>query len=150
MSEQKEHRFRVRSSWNPAGKEGELSTDEETFSTRFAGAPSLGGKAGLVNPEELLLSAIEACFVQTWAIFLAKLKVPIEKPRLSGECRVEKDPAGGYRVTNVELRPEIPSALWNERQADIEKTLALAEKYCIVSKAVRSEGLKLHLVPDVT
>lgn len=149
MSEEKEHRFAVSSSWNPAEKEGHLETADGSLSTRFAGAPSLGGKTGLVNPEELLLAALQACFVQTWAIFLVKLKVPIDRPGLSGTCVVEKDPAGGYRVTGIELNPEVPADLWESRQGDLEKTLSLAERYCIVSKAVRSEGLKLTVVPKV-
>lgn len=149
MHEEQEHRFTVTSSWNPAEKEGELDTGDRTFGTRFAGAPSLGGKMGLVNPEELLLSALQACFVQTWAIFLAKLALPIETPRMSGTCIVEKDPAGGFKVTRIELNPEIPSALWASRQKDVEKTLSLAEKYCIVSKAVKGEGRAITVVPNV-
>ena len=34
--------------------------------------------------------------------------------------------------------PNVPAALLAERQADVEKSLQLAEKYCIVSKAVKS------------
>lgn len=145
MSE--EHLFAVSSSWDPRAREGELANGARTFATRFAGAPSLGGKDGLVNPEELLLSAVESCFVQTWAIFLGKLKVPIEKPTLEGRCQVDKDPAGGYRIVKVELFPHVPRELLESRREDVEKTLALAEKYCIVSKVVRGEGRTLEVSP---
>lgn len=141
------HLFGVSASWDPRSSEGELGNDSRSFSTRFAGAPSLGGKDGLVNPEELLLSAVESCFVQTWAIFLGKLKVPIERPTLEGRCEVDKDPAGGYRVVKIELFPHVPRELLESRRDDVEKTLALAEKYCIVSKAVRGEGLTLEVSP---
>lgn len=145
MSE--EHRFAVSSSWNPREKEGELQTDDRSFATRFSGAPSLGGKPGLVNPEELLLSALQACFVQTWAIFLGKLKVPIETPVLEGRCELDKDPAGGFRVVSFELFAHVPEALLSERAEDVGKTLELAEKYCIVSKAIRGEGRTLTVTP---
>lgn len=141
MSE--EHVFRVSSSWNPAGKEGRLTSGSGTLATPFGGAPSLGGRADRTNAEELLLSALVACFVQYWAIFLAKLKVPIESPVLEGSLELDKDPAGGYRVARLSLVPHVPKALWDVRRGDVEKSLELAEKYCIVSKAVRSEGRDL-------
>lgn len=147
MSE--EHSFRVSSSWNPSEKQGHLNSGSGTLSTPFGGAPSLGGRADRTNPEELLLAALEACFVQTWAIFLAKLKVPVEKPLLDGRCELEKDPAGGFRVAKLLLVPHIPKAVWDERKGDIEKTLELAEKYCIVSRALRGTGLSIDVSPNV-
>ena len=39
----------------------------------------------------------------------------------------------------------VPAALLAEREADVAKTLALAEKYCIVSKAVKGEGREVHV-----
>jgi len=115
----------------------------------FSGAPSLGGRSDLTNPEELLLAALEACFIQNWAIFLAKLKVPIDRLILEGSCELEKDPAGGFRVARIDLVPNIPKALWDERKGDIGKTLELAEKYCIVSKALRGERPSLLVAPKL-
>jgi organic hydroperoxide reductase OsmC/OhrA len=147
MSE--EHVYRVSSSWNPSEKQGQLRSGSNTLGTPFGGALSLGGRADRTNPEELLLAALEACFVQTWAIFLAKLKVPIESPVLEGSCELEKDPDGGYKVSKFDLIPHVPKALWDARKEDVEKTLALAEKYCIVSKAVRGEGRDLVVTPKL-
>ncbi len=44
-------------------------------------------------------------------------------------------------MTRIDLGPNVPSALLAERQADVEKSLQLAEKYCIVSKAVKGPAL---------
>jgi organic hydroperoxide reductase OsmC/OhrA len=134
------HHFSVAATWNPALREGTITNESQSFHATHVGAPSLGGRSGHTNPEELLLSAVSACFVQTWAIFLAKLKVPIEQPVVDATCRVEPDPAGGFHVTEVDLHPHVPAALWESQRADLEKTLSLAEKYCIVSKAVKREG----------
>ncbi|HQR47425.1 MAG TPA: OsmC family protein [Thermoanaerobaculia bacterium] len=147
MSE--EHSYRVASSWNPAEKQGHLHSGSGTLSIPFAGAPSLGGRADRTNPEELLLASLVACFVQTWAIFLAKLKIPLEAPVLDGRCELAKDPAGGFRVAKLLLVPRVPKALWEERRDDIEKTLELAEKYCIVSKVLRGSGLAIEVSPNV-
>ena len=147
MSE--EHVFRVSTTWSPEAKEGRLKNADGTLAVPVSSAPCLGGKTGVTNPEELLLSALGTCFVQTWAIFLAKLKVPIENPVLDGTCELDKDPNGGYRLTKFDLVPHVPKAIWEERREDIEKTLALAEKYCIVSKAVRGEGRDLLVTPKL-
>ncbi len=147
MSE--EHVYRVTTSWNPGAQSGQLVSGSRTLSTQFGGAPSLEGRADLTNPEELLLAALAACFVQTWAIFLAKLKVPMDRLLLEGSCELEKDPAGGYKLAKFDLVPHVPKALWDERKVDIGKTLQLAEKYCIVSKAVRGEGRTLLVTPKL-
>ena len=143
MSE--EHRFTASVTWSAGEKSGDLASGSSFLATPFGGAPSLGGRADRTNPEELLLGALLACFVQTWAIFLAKLRVPVESPRVDGTLELEADPAGGFRVARIDLLAHVPAALLAEREADVAKTLALAEKYCIVSKAVKGEGREVHV-----
>ncbi len=138
--------FTITATWDPAAKRGTLATEDGGLKIAHLGAKSLGGGNGAPNPEELLLAAVSACFIQTWAIFLAKLQVAIENPVLDGSCELDKDPAGGFRVTKVDLLPRVPAALWESRRADVEKTLSLAEKYCIVSKAVKG-SLALTVTP---
>jgi organic hydroperoxide reductase OsmC/OhrA len=138
--------FTITATWNPAAKEGRLANGDGSFMTAHVGAASLGGKTGAPNPEELLLAGVAACFVQTWAIFLEKLKLPVAAPRLEATCELDKDPAGGFHVTRIDLFPNVPAALLAERKADVEKTLSLAEKYCIVSKAVKG-SLALTVTP---
>jgi organic hydroperoxide reductase OsmC/OhrA len=147
MSE--EHLYRVSSSWNSVEREGRLATGSGTLATPFGGARSLGGRADRTNPEELLLSALAACFVQTWAIFLSKLKLPIDAPALDGSLELGKDPAGGFRVTKLVLSPHVPRALWESRQADVARTLELTEKYCIVSRALRGGERELVVRPKL-
>lgn len=140
------HRFSVSSSWDRAAGSGRVRNKEGTFDVVHRGAAELGGAGGAVNPEELLGSAVATCFVQTWAIFVGKLGLNIGELRLEATCTVEADPAGGFRVTAVELFPEVPSGLWEQDRERVEKTLQLAEKYCIISKAVRAEG-KVTVTP---
>ena len=129
--------FSISASWDPGAREGRLANADGTLALAHVGAASLDGKGGGANPEDLLLSAVAACFVPTWAIVLGKLKVSSDAPRLDATAALEKDPAGGFRITRIELAPRVPAALLAERKADVDKTLSLAEKYCIVSKAVR-------------
>ena len=137
-------------SWKGSLKDGQGTmslasgayTGPFSFVSRFE--RGAGPETG-TNPEELLLGAVVTCFVQTWAIFLAKLRAPLEAPRIDGALELEADPAGGYRVSRIDLVAHVPAALLAEREADVAKTLALAEKYCIVSKAVKGEGREVHV-----
>jgi organic hydroperoxide reductase OsmC/OhrA len=140
------HHFHVSATWDFSAKKGHLETHDGSIRMAHAGASVLGGTAGIANPEELLVAAVSACFVQTWAIFIEKLKLPIEKALVGAGCVVEKDPAGGFHVTSITIEPHIPAAVWADRKDDVEKTLALAEKYCIVSKAVKA-GVALSVKP---
>jgi organic hydroperoxide reductase OsmC/OhrA len=140
-----EHRFTATVIWNPAERSGDLASGTGLLATPFGGAHTLGGREDRTNPEELLLGALVACFVQTWAIFLAKLRVPVESPRVDGTLELGVDPAGGYRVARVDLVAHVPAALLAEREADVAKTLQLAEKYCIVSKVVKTDGREVHV-----
>lgn len=140
-----EHRYTATATWDATERSGALASGSALLEVPFGGAPSLGGRTDRTNPEELLLGAVVTCFVQTWAIFLAKLRVPLPSPRVDGAIELDADPAGGYRVSRIDLVAHVPAALLSEREADVAKTLALAEKYCIVSKAVKGEGREVHV-----
>jgi len=150
MSAEFPHPFRVTATWDTNAKKGQVATETSTLTCPHAGDESLGGIGGAPNPEELLAAAVSTCFVQTWSIFLGKLKVPIGEPSVRASCFVDKDPAGGFHVTRIEVAPYVPAALFAERKADVEKTLQLAEKYCIISKAVKADGSVLHVAPEVS
>ncbi len=133
------HRFEVRVSWSgdETGR-GKVEVAQGAFAIPISGAKVLGGAGVGANPEELLLSSIGACFVNTWAIFLKKLNVGYAEPavRVSGE--LGKDPAGGYRMQSAVIHARVPAAVLVSSRTSVEKGLALAEKYCIVSKAARA------------
>ena len=133
------HRFDSSASWRGDGAgSGEVRVSDGRFAVPIAGATSLGGSGGKANPEELLLSAIAACFTNTWAIFLKKLAVPYDAPSVAVSGELEADPAGGFRMQKAVIRANVPAPLLAADRAKIEKTLGLAEKYCIISKVARA------------
>ncbi len=133
------HRFDASVRWTGDGAgSGEARVSDGRFAVPIAGATSLGGSGGKANPEELLLAAVGACFANTWAIFLKKLQVPHEAPDLSVTGELGPDPAGGFRLQKAVIRVRVPAALLAADRAKIEKTLSLAEKYCIISKVARA------------
>jgi organic hydroperoxide reductase OsmC/OhrA len=117
---------------------GEIAAGGGTVKIPIGGSMDLGGCGKGANPEELLLAAVGACFVNTWAIFLKKLNVTYAEPSLRVTGDLGKDPAGGFKMISTKIHARVPSSLLKDRNADIQKTLALAEKYCITSKVVRA------------
>ena len=142
-----QHLYRASATWSEETKEGRLTSGTASLDCVHTGAVALGGKGGAPNPEELLMAALTSCFAQTWAIFIGKLKLPIAQPAVDAECELEKDPAGGFWVSRIAVRPLVPATLMEERRADVEKSLSLAEKYCIISKVVRGGGRAFDVVP---
>ena len=133
------HQFHVSATWSGDGTGcGQLQLPEGDLQIPIGGSKKLGGCGVGANPEEILLGAVAACFVNTWAIFLRKLSVAYSEPavRVSGDLGA--DPAGGYKMLNLTIHALIPRALMLDQKAPVEKTLQLAEKYCITSKVARA------------
>ena len=132
------HRFEIDAGWSGDAMGSGSALLPSGDAIAFAGATVLGGSGGKANPEELLLTALAACFLNTWSIFLKKLALGYAEPTLRASGELGKDPAGGYRMQKIVLHVRVPASLLAARRAEIEKTLSLAEKYCIVSRVVRA------------
>jgi len=135
-------RFRVAIAWDGDGAGHGTARAEgggrtEAVTIPIGASPELGGSGRGANPEELLLAAIGTCFVGTWAIFLKKLAIGYAEPSLSVDGTLEKDPAGGFKMTGIAITCAVPASLLAASRPAIEKTLQLAEKYCIISKVAR-------------
>lgn len=133
------HTFTIEATWSGEGTGcGALRLPQGDVSIPIGGSKALGGCGTGANPEELLLAAVGACFVNTWAIFLKKLNVAHDRPSVRAAGVLGKDPAGGYKMLEMTLHARVPAPLIASQKTQIEKTLALAEKYCIISKVAKS------------
>lgn len=132
------HHFEVNAAWTGDALGAGDAELPEGDRIAFAGATVLGGSGGKANPEELLLTALAACFLNTWAIFLKKLAIAYAEPAVRVGGELGKDPAGGFRMEKAVIHARVPAALLVDQRAQVEKTLALAEKYCIISKTMRA------------
>lgn len=131
--------FEASAVWNgDATGSGEIRVGEGAIEIPVAGSRELGGAGGAANPEELLLAALAACFINTWAIFLKKLQVAYAQPAVRVTGTLGQDPAGGFRMTGAVVHARVPQPLLSSDGQKIEKSLALAEKYCIISKVARA------------
>jgi len=133
------HRYSVAVTWSgDATGCGEVRVAGESLSVPIGGSKELGGCGKGANPEELFLAAVGACFVNTWAIFLQKLKVAYADPEVRMGGTLGRDPAGGYKMTGTTIHALVPASLLASDREKVEKTLALAEKYCIISKVAKA------------
>jgi organic hydroperoxide reductase OsmC/OhrA len=132
-------RFHASAVWNgDSSGSGEVRVADGSAGVPIAGSRELGGAGGAANPEELLLAAVAACFVNTWAIFLKKLQIGYAEPAVRVRGTLDKDPAGGFRMTGAVVSARVPEALLSSGRSKIEKSLELTEKYCIISKVARA------------
>jgi organic hydroperoxide reductase OsmC/OhrA len=131
--------FEVAATWTgDAMGCGEIRVAGLSLGVPIGGSKELGGCGKGANPEELLLSAVGACFINTWAIFIQKLQLDYPDPALRVTGELAKDPAGGYRMTKATVFARVPAALLSSQREKVEKTLSLAEKYCITTKVAKA------------
>ena len=138
-ADEKVHLFTVSATWSGDAQGcGTLQLPQGNLSLPVGGSKMLGGCGVGANPEELMLGAIAACFINTWAIFIKKLNLAYADPavRVSGE--LGPDPAGGFKLRKATIHARVPAALLAGQKALVEKTLSLAEKYCIISKIAKA------------
>lgn len=131
--------FAASAAWSGDGSgSGQIQLPDAGVTIPIAGSREPDGPGGAANPEELLLAALSACFVNTWAVFLKKLQIAYAEPAVGVSGLLEDDPAGGFRVTDAVIRARVPESLLHTDRSRIEKSLQLTEKYCIVSKVARA------------
>ncbi len=117
---------------------GTLQLPQGDVTLPIGGSKALGGCGVGANPEELMLGAIAVCFVNTWAIFLKKLDLGYAEPAVRVSGTLGSDPAGGFKLLDATIYARVPAPLLAGQKATVEKTLSLAEKYCIISKVAKA------------
>ena len=99
--------------------------------------PEFGGPGGGWTPEGLYVGSVASCFMMTFLSFALHSKLGIVSATVSAEGKLEKDGDGGYRFTEVILRPVVVV----ERFAETERAKRLlkkAEQSCFIGASVKS------------
>jgi organic hydroperoxide reductase OsmC/OhrA len=73
---------------------------------RFSSPPEFKGEAGLWTPEDLFVSAIDACTMTTFVAFAERESIPIVSYHSDAEGLLEFVD-GKYRITHVIVRPKV-------------------------------------------
>lgn len=96
--------------------------------------PEYGGNPNSLNPEEMLVAAVNSCIMLVFLHFAKKYEVEVTSYHSDAEGKVEKT-KNGLRFTNVEVRAKV--GLANTIQAQkIEEIAKLADQYCLVSRSL--------------
>src|SRR6266545_8351000 len=97
------HTFEITSHWS--GDEGVLKGSGAEI--RFGMPTDFGGAAGRANPEELLLSAIAACYQLTFSVLAKRRSLPLRSIELRMEGDVLEQLGGTLKYKAVRLFPRI-------------------------------------------
>lgn len=97
--------------------------------------PLLGGDPGLMNPEDLLLSALSACHM-LWYLHLAAVAgIVVQSYEDQPEALGETAPDGAGRFLSATLRPQIAVA----SGTDLDRAEAIhheIHRYCFIARSV--------------
>lgn len=97
------------------------------------------GNASLVNPEELLVSALASCHLLTFLAVAAKSRLEVNSYADNATGTLEKNSDGKLAVTHILLRPHI---VWNNAAPSEPKIRELHEKAhrnCLIGNSIRCD-----------
>jgi len=99
--------------------------------TEVGPPPQYGGDPNSLNPEEMLVAAVNSCLMLVFFHFVDKSEIVVLSYHSDAEGKVEKT-KNGLRFTNIQVKAEV--RLGNTGSSQKIKGIAqLAEKYCLVS-----------------
>lgn len=145
------HEYPVSVNW-AGGRDGsgDVTAGHSGVKIEIAVPPEFQGPGGATNPEELLTSAIAACYSITFGIVAANRKLPIQSFQVDAVGTVEQ--AGmSFTYKTIVVRPTIVlTAEASDDQVKIAEDLAhKADAYCIVTNAVRGK-VEVTVAPSVS
>ncbi|GAA4462933.1 OsmC family protein [Nibrella saemangeumensis] len=130
--------FEASGNWQQ-GLEGSGHIMTTSFESPIGAPVSMGGKGVGTNPEDLMVAAAASCQLLTLAAIMQFNKIPFNNITITsrGAFRFTK---AGPELTRIEHCPEIwlNQEEYDRSAATIKKFFSLAEKSCLVSKAIQN------------
>jgi len=110
---------------------------------RMSSAPEYKGDAGLLNPEELFVTAVSSCQMLTYLALAdrAGIKVLSYTDEAIGTLETTPHPGSGrkvLRMSRVVLRPRIAIAAGADA-AKAEELVEKAHRHCFIANSVNSD-----------
>jgi organic hydroperoxide reductase OsmC/OhrA len=138
-----EHTYRVVAWWS-SGKTGLVKSDSAPNAIHFTAPPQFGGFEGRWSPEDLLLSAIVACYTTTFRALAEYSKFPYTDLEVEAQGTVRKVESG-YMFGEIKVRP-ILTVSDEEAQPRAWRLLEKVKRLCLVSRAL---SVSLNYEPRV-
>ncbi|XDD50166.1 OsmC family protein [Leptospira sp. WS92.C1] len=135
-------------SWKKGPEDFKYESYDRTHSIRYSGGQKLTGSSTtetygngeLVNPEELLASAVCSCHFLTFLAIAAKSRYTVSTYEDNAIAVLEKNTDGKTVVTQIDLYPKV--TFEGEKIPDQEALNGLhakAHKNCFISNSIKSE-----------
>jgi peroxiredoxin-like protein len=137
------HRYDVRIAGGPEGHATLASAGVPDLPT--AAPLDFDGPGDAWSPEQLLVAAVEACFLLTFRAVAQASGIEFTSLSVEGEGIVDRT-NGGMRFTEIILRPRIalPGGIDVVR---VRRALEKAERSCLVAASLSTP---IRLEPDLT
>ncbi|EHH2535173.1 TPA: organic hydroperoxide resistance protein [Vibrio parahaemolyticus] len=114
-----------------AGRNGQVSTDDNLLSVALSYPKEMGGSGAATNPEQLFAAGYSACFSNALLHVAKEMKIKIASAPTTAIVGIGPNESGGFALT-VSLSIELD--LEQEQAAMLVKT---AHQVCPYSNAVR-------------
>lgn len=98
------------------GREGRVSTSDETFNVNLASEYELGGLGSGTNPEQLFAAGFADCFHSARHAVAHGKKIKIETSAVGGRMQIGHHDVGGFKLA-VELEVTSPDRPHKQAQA---------------------------------
>lgn len=144
------HRYPVKVNWK-GGRDGSgtVAAEHSGVQNPLNVPREFQGLGGGTNPEELLTSAIAACYCITFGIIAANRKIPVVDVTADAEGVVEQNGASFvYRSITVKPRILLSSDATEEQEKLCHEMAHRADGYCIVTNAVRDK-VQITIEPEI-
>lgn len=88
------------------------------------------------TPEDLLVAAVAACFMNSFIIFTEKMRIDVKSFEVEGQGLLEKVDRS-FEITRITLRSRV--TIGNEDiRGKVERALELGGKYCFVANSLKA------------
>jgi peroxiredoxin-like protein len=145
------HEYPVSVTWT-GGRDGSgtVTADRSGVSNPISVPPEFQGPGNGTNPEELLASAVAACYSITFGIIAGNRKLPVQSLDVKAVGEVEQAGAN-FVYKKITIRPTITlSADATEEQVAMAEDMShKADLYCIITNAVRGK-VEVAVEPTIT
>lgn len=140
--------YKATVTWRRETSDFNYDSFDRTHSIEFGGgikcqassAPDFMGKANLVNPEELIASALASCHMLTFLAVASKSRLSVKTYRDEAIANLGKSSEGKMCVTQIRLNPKVEFD--GTEPVSIEKVTELhakAHKHCFIANSISAK-----------
>ena len=129
--------FEVQVAWSGTGREGLGRIDTDDLVLELSTPASMGGRGVGTNPEELLVSAVAACYTATLFGVLRRARLPVSSLAATARGTVTGFP-GRARFERIAISPTIVGGD-TRRRGEYEDAANLAHDRCFIGATLAPE-----------